>query len=140
MAEYSNGIPEWDGTEVSAGTQVGWNMEIWEALVTTSTEPSLTNSDWKLITVGNFAGFTILETHEQGDTPLEETEFGGLTLMETHVDKVEEIEFNAVTLRESIPQPDYPSLLTPNFISNLRAHKNNLTGRQLNTENKLTNN
>lgn len=140
MATYSNGISEWDGTEVTAGTQVGWDMEIWEALVTTSTEPSLTNNDWGLVSVGNFARFTILETHEQGNTPLEKTEFAGITLVETHVDKVDEIEFSSLVMKEYIPQPDYSSILTPDFISNVRVYKNNLTGKQKITENKLTNN
>ena len=140
MATYSNNIPEWDGTETLAGNQVGWNMQVWEALVDTITEPSLTNTDWTLISVGDFAGFTLLETHERGNTPLSEVEFGGITLLETHVNKVDEIEFSALTMREYIPQPDYPSILTPNYITNIRVYTNNLKGRQLNTENKLTNN
>ena len=140
MATYSNNIPEWDGTETLAGNQVGWNMQVWEALVDTVTEPSLTNTDWELVTGGDFAGFTLLETHERGNTPLSETEFGGLTLLETHVSKVDEIEFSALTMREYIPQLDYPSILTPNYITNIRVYTNNLKGRQLNTENKLTNN
>lgn len=122
MATYSNNIPEWDGTETLAGNQVGWDMQVWEALVDTITEPSLTNTDWELISVGDFAGFTLLETHEQGNTPLSEVEFGGITMM------------------EHIPQPDYPSILAPTYITNIRVYANNLEGRQLNTENKLTNN
>jgi hypothetical protein len=61
-------------------------------------------------------------------------------LLETHIDKVEEIEFSALTMREYIPQPDYPSILTPMRISNIRVHKRDLGGQQLLTEKKLTNN
>ena len=131
MKTLSTYIPEWDIVDESVYVDETWFIYDgvdyprlgWEIT------PEQTNS----------AGFTLLTTHEQGDTTLHKVGFSGFTLLETHIDKVEEIEFAALTLREYVPQPDYPSLLFPNYISNIRVYRNNLKGQQLNIENKINN-
>jgi len=137
---YSNSIPEWNGSEVTAGNQVGWQGQLWTAVITNTSEPSTTNTDWTLDTPLDFNRVTFLEIHEQGNTTLSVVDFNRFSLIETHVDRVDMIEFSSLTIKEYVDPLIVPTITTPDRITNIRFHSSALIGKQLETEKRITNN
>jgi len=137
---YSNSIPEWNGSEVTTGNQVGWQGQLWTAISTNTSEPSTTNADWYLDTPLDFSRFTLLETHEQGNTTLSVFDFSRFSLVETHVDRLDMIEFSSLMIKEYVEPLMVPTIITPDRITNIRFHSSALTGKQLETEKRITNN
>lgn len=143
MAEYSGSIVTWDDVSTYIlDDQVGWNGQLWTATgnVAADSEPTTDNTDWDLDTPVDFKEITLVETHERGDTSLSKVDFEGVTIVEEHVDKIDVIKFSSLTLKEYVEQPVYPSLEYPDKVTNIRSYKLDLTGRQLETEKRLTNN
>lgn len=134
---YSNNIPEWDGTEVLATNKVGWKLNIWVAINTTTTEPSLTSIDWELEQKPGVKLLTFSKKHNKINISIKQ-EIRSFNILKHHIKKIKQIEFSSFTIKRYIILPSYPDFtLTPNKINNIRLYKTELNKIQLITEHKL---
>jgi len=93
---YSNNTPEWDGTAVDTGGQVGWMGQIWTSLIDGNiSEPHPDNLDWNLETEVNLTGITF---HVIPD-PIDylQTKLTAVTFTEQHVSRPPEVYLGGIT-------------------------------------------